>query len=941
MIRSRMRAVPDGVTRALSMIEGHHLFMLANTGDTNDPTTDWYVANDEGVMSNNRHFIAWSQMEAQPNGDGTTESQSLEIVGYCYAYYATGDVRYLNEAKKYFDAYIEYFYAGQAIPDTPQRYICNWIVNSKQPVLANYPIDTEYPTHSGFKGVDMTFTNGNTLIPHGDPHWGEYLDIATFAFDGVLAWDAMNATVMGTLPDGSTDWSNPGKQYDVDWIIDSRGDQIDSGGDVLSSGNPAETYGTVQLKDTTVSGVHKLNYATIQPVEHGGYMIQRNQVQHNRPVHVPLLGGVNQMGNAADAEQWFMDCAYLLWKATGDDKYKKVMDCVYVTLREYAQIDAQDKYFRQSVYATTPYTDGIGYSFTYPDTVEVIYGRDEDGYITMASNAAAQEAMEQQAIWFRVDQGSKVLVTYGGVGATGTSVSAKLQILMSQVKADVPGTWWGIDLPQSTANTPQAYTFNISDLAQIAMFDGTQYLPADYRAATEYGGSSYTTALEDAVMGTRKASVTKALFPTSDAGLVLGFWLLDSGKSTIKSITIRTDAEFDLGIVDDYGWRWYWVLPNTNGTWQTVTLDPANLVLSGYQPTPGGPVNPLAPVFETVDQMTVSLETSTDVNKTFSYCYINDIPPVYTLDDGYTLKFRLTVVGTEAFNATIGDCTIQDQRDDALAYTPGVVPYSNIYVEGAMQLDAWHGMPYPGYQYPLIYCLNDDADNPTMLDNMVDFLYDSQQWYASQFKELGPVAAAYIWNRWDNAKYGPPDTWTMYNWGTDDAWAGYEPRAFLGGCRAWHELVMQGKTVPAKLVEYCENWLRWLIDFAPAHQGRTPTEFPPNSLPTAPDGDFTGHMTGLFLAGACFAAMAGSQVKGLGDFIEGCVVELQDQYPVNQGAEAIMNGGWTPGLRSGVNSMFFGFWSGEILRGLGAYVMYKSLPVGTNIYELYPQVIGT
>ena len=38
-----------------------------------------------------------------------------------------------------------------------------------------------------------------------------------------------------------------------------------------------------------------------------------------------------------------------------------------------------------------------------------------------------------------------------------------------------------------------------------------------------------------------------------------------------------------------------------------------------------------------------------------------------------------------------------------------------------------------------------------------------------------------------------------------------------------------------------------------------------------------------------------------------------------------MDGGWSPAPRLGTdNGMFFGFWSGEILRGLSLYVMYKN-----------------
>ena len=923
----------SGIANALSMIEGHHRFLNRNTGDTNNSQTDFYVVNNQGVLANNRHFIANSRMEAQPNGDATTEGQSLQIIGYAYAYLATGKSEYLDKAIYFFDAYVDYFYKGQPIPETPQRWICNWIVNGKEPVLANYPVDSDYPTHSGFKGSEFTYVNGLTVIPHGSPHWGQYLDLATFAFEGALAWDAVNASVKGINPDGSTNWDTDGEQYDVDWIITWEGHKVDSDGNVISSNHPESEKGSIQLKDTSLNGTYKTNYATKQPVEYGGYLIGRNEVQHNRPCHVPLLGDVTQLGNAADAEEWFLDACYLLWKITGKDRFKKAFDSVRYTLQEYTLIDAQDMFFRRSEYATTPHTDGISYSFTYPSGLESVYSRDSEGYINIQLPDSAQESLEQQSIWFRINQLTNVLTEFGGIGNTGSPVRASIQLLISLTKDEADGMWWGTSLQDSTSLSPVSKTFGINSLARLEKPEGGDYIIADPRSIIEYGDCALTFPLEDFVLDNRSAVIAKAVFPTDDAGLTFGFWLLQDEQAPLTNVVIRTDAEFDIRIVDDNNWRWYWIVPNTNNIWQNLTLDPNNLILSGYQPDqPEGAIEPLVPVFTQLAQFDVILENSSDINKTFSLYCVDDIPPTYSLEDGYTLKYRITLSCDEAFTAKVGDCTLLNVRDDPLAYTPGVIPFSNIYMSGAMQFDGWHGMPYPGYQYPMIFCTGDLSipSESTRLSNMVDFLYDSQQWYNNQFGVLGPVASAYIWNRWDNFKYGTPDTWTMYHWGTDEAWSGYQPRAFMGACRAWHELVIQGHAVPYKLQAYCENWINFIIDFQENHEGQTPTYFPPDGPPEVLPNDFTGHMAGLFLSGACHAYMAGCTIAGLPRCIETILVEIQKNYPVNQGSDSIMNGGWSLWVSGG---MFFGFWSGELLRALSAYIMYQTIPPGESIYR--------
>lgn len=80
--------VASGIQNALALIAGHHKFMDYNTGLTTDAKLQHYAVNPQGVLSNNRHFIAASQMEYQPNGDGTTEGQSLQVLG-SYILYKT------------------------------------------------------------------------------------------------------------------------------------------------------------------------------------------------------------------------------------------------------------------------------------------------------------------------------------------------------------------------------------------------------------------------------------------------------------------------------------------------------------------------------------------------------------------------------------------------------------------------------------------------------------------------------------------------------------------------------------------------------------------------------------------------------------------------------------------------------------------------------------
>lgn len=91
--------------------------------------------------------------------------------------------------------------------------------------------------------------------------------------------------------------------------------------------------------------------------------------------------------------------------------------------------------------------------------------------------------------------------------------------------------------------------------------------------------------------------------------------------------------------------------------------------------------------------------------------------------------------------------------------------------------------------------------------------------------------------------------------------------------------------------------------------------------------------TGLWLSGSCMAAMAGCTNPNLPRLIEVCATELHVNYKVTDVPDQAMNGCWSPALRlSSDNGMFFGFWAGEILRGLGMYILYKERGANSSIF---------
>lgn len=987
---SKFHSTDSNLGNALNLINRHERFMEQNTGLTVDPHNDHFIQNTDYVLSNNRHFIADTMAEYQPNGDGTTEGQALHIIGYCHVYMATGNKVYLTAAINAFNAYIDHFYAGQPIPDTPQRYICNWLVNSKEPCLASYPVNPTDATEGGFKCVPVRFVNGLGQIPHGYPFWGEYLDCATMAHRGHMTWDSINATAQKIQEnvDGLINWdeipnyliTNPTEHwsslawidwprylgvpsytvqwggasskettYGVSWLNVWTHNKIGMGkgpndqlwdGDIIETDIPYADIGKIQLEDETINGIYLVNYASRVPVDKGGYMFARNEPWHNRPVHAPFLqaqatpASFNQLGNAADAELWFIDSCYLLWRITGEERYKKALDCCFFTAHEYTFIDSVDKFFRQGKNLSTPFTDGISYDFSYPELTKIIYERDDNGYIVVKADQSSQHFMEQQSVWFRIDFGSKLRATYGGVGASGVPLGCKVMLDVSPTKEEVDNpTWFGLALPKSYDASPKVVDIPVTSLALMTNPSNNEdYMVADQRAVTDYNGCVWSEEFQQGVYDGRSATVIRAEFPTDSAGFIIGFWLTNLGLAQPKSIVYKAESDFIVRITDDNGWRWFWDLP-TSG-WALGNLDKSIAQLSEYQPNHEGEPAPAGPVYTNIEQVEVLLKNAG--SGVFTYYVVNDVPPLFNIPNGWTMTYRMSLFCTEPWTGLVGDCTILDYRLDSLAYCPGVVPFSNIYEFGTEQIGAWHGMPYPGYQYPFMYVIHKDKEKYAWwLENQIAFLYDSQVAYGQQIPEFGPGCAAYIWNRWDNYKYGPPDTWTTYHWGDGKPWAGYQPRAYNAAARAAYELYIRGEPIPQKLHDYVYNWAVWLVDFAKRNDKHTPNDFSvqPNIATLTPD-DFTGHMCGLWLAGTCYALLCGIRTDGLEELAEYAVNELSEGFTMLDIVNKPINGCWSPAARaSNDNGMYFGFYTGEIYRGLGMYVMYKKHGVGYNIYE--------
>ncbi|MGT8683743.1 hypothetical protein ACR704_26245, partial [Klebsiella pneumoniae] len=510
-------------------------------------------------------------------------------------------------------------------------------------------------------------------------------------------------------------------------------------------------------------------------------------------------------------------------------------------------------------------------------------------------------------IWFKFNNSSTFHVEYGGVDTTGKALSLAVAMTVNKTKTEDGAVRYRCGLPiTNTDGSVISMDVPMNHFTRIAKPDGGQYLTADMRMISDYGDNTVTTLqYVSGIAGTYYDNVISTTMD-SDGSSTVGFWIFDDETQDLNTFTYRTYADdFNIRITDDLGWRWWAMLPASNGAWVTQTFNVLEFKLSSYQPDhQEGDEQPGQPTLTGREEFTLLLDTDPidGVSGRIDWYCVNDLPALY--NDGGTGDYSVLVSLTfndstgNGYTARLGDCVIRNYMLDSLSYTPGLIPFSNITDPYAQLYSGWRGLPYPGYQLPAIWCFKGTIIDQTRLNNSIKFLCDAQDWFTNKFHPTlpGPCAQAYVWNRQDALAYAPdgkPDQFIMQHW-YEEAWSGYEPRAFFAGCDVVHELYQRGDyAIPQNIITYCKNWMNYLKWFMKNNNGHAPTRFK-DTGEVIYDG-FTGHMSGLWLAGASMMAIAGYPDHELLDLL---FAEIQQNYNVVS-ANHVMNGGWSSAIRSG------------------------------------------
>ncbi|HIF6165143.1 hypothetical protein P7M25_09670 [Vibrio parahaemolyticus] len=946
-----MSAISAIETEVMTMINGCESFLERHTGDVPDSGTDKdmskFVINSAGMISNDLHYLD-AGGNGTPSGTSTTEAQSIHILGYIYLYKATGNIKFLEKAKYFWQAYFDVFYLGEPVPNAPKEFRCHWMVNAKQPFKSAYPINWEQTSHSGWKGEEFEAVDNIITIPDDDKYYGHQLQKVTFAFrrEDILVWDSINARVT------QSDWNDVGLVYEVEWFVNYKGQKLKPDGDryddidypdsekgkIKLSGNVYKESidGKLAESGRVFNEVVKLNFCTAN-----GVTIGRNEPFDPRPLWTPLKKG--WQGNASDAEQWFGDACYQLWEITGEEKYKIMHECVVLTCVGYCDIDRGQYFWRKDQNAISPHSDGIGYVFSnegnISDKSALLYRDPDSGFIKIdlkhVEGLPKDIVLEQQAVWYKLNDQSSLSVELGVNLPDDVEIDCSFLIGTHKTDNEDIGvqTWFKVPRFLSINEDPQVFDQLVTS---AYVLDKSKSRFGDYDDASIYGTDGAITGAnvvyEDILGYAGSAAVftfnpykkEDGSFPYAGSD---GLWYNFANYGAGDKYIVGDTFVYRLLDEEDALIRHYWditfteLLPDgtevdhdgqlkaEKGVWVSQKISD----IIGKEIT-----NPIV-------SFTANPSTVNSMSKRILEFYCLNEPTKYDpIKHGeYLLRFRLSARSGVEPILTVGNCKVKDYSPDNLQYTPGMIPFSNNYNPETNQYDSWQGMPFMGYQYGWIW-----KDRPIHWNNSVQALYDAQKAYNKKWPNgepvIGPTCAGFIWNRWDNVGYGEINTFVNTVWGNQRPWDGYQARTTLAVGRMYEQMRKDGKD-DSRLTESCNMWVNFLYEFQANNGGKFP-DFYPKDTPDDGDPDypinkwdFVGHIVGNYLSGVVKMAMAGLDNPYLDPLIEALYEDIKRNYYIGD-AGFHMNGCWSEWPRGG---QFFGFWAGDIYKALAHYLMYK------------------
>lgn len=707
-------------------------------GELGSTTLGNIAISDQGLVGG--RFVTDDPLTSYtPPTTGTSEGQLLVIRGCLELYLQTGDKLWLKRANTLVNALLKYFYPTPVIPSEPDySWVPHWLVNVTAP----------------FKSREY-FLNGQAHFEQG---------IATVNYDQVFKIFSVRA-IDATL---AYDWApdapiKTGKNYEIDHTNVSYG----------------QSKAVIYLKDTTFTGDALVAYSS-----ETGPVIQKGEMVEAYPVWRPLQEG--EIAAAIDSLPWALDVFQLFYKATGSTKWQNAVNSTVASIEAAYKVDNTDYFLKPRGANEEVLSNGVtSYSTRSPAAT---YQNTTDGLISITYPESDGE--ELFGSWV----GDHLVFnnTHYMQMKLGTDIPTKINFLIDETGTYDPQRRWTSALFTSGQGTvpEQLEIFNLK--------------PSDFfRASAIWWGHGYTTdgdgnasvSAHSAISATEKIAdingkkgLYKQIdFTRGDEGGWYGwaqYVIVGSFTNLPFDISYRTQNAIDFVIVDSKGQQWRYSLPATNGAFVTKTLNVQN-----FTGTNGAQSSDLqAGAYNTMFFDAIDNKASLDLEYMGQKEIMPESAGITNISIGYNLK--------PALSLAIG-YVISMPRRNPLPYAPYIAPFDMHFLKGNLSeeshsgsvdhtggsLSDLRGAPYTGYQAPWIFqetsAFNTDEKigNATALETNLQFLSDSQDYYANNTGLRGFFAPVFWWDYRDDANGHPINSFSMTGpWG--NVWGGFQYRTF-------------------------------------------------------------------------------------------------------------------------------------------------------------------
>lgn len=906
------------IVYARSLINGLINFLLTNKGTISDRSTDRYIMNDQYLIHSSKQTSDYISQQAQGGpyaGRSVDQANLIVALMRCYRAFKPANPTILSLAETVWDSYVRYYYQSTSVPTDQRVWIANKRVNTKYPVLANYPVASSgAPTNSGFVSARVLFSNGVGKIEHGLPSWGQYVDCVTAVYDGAMSRPSIAGQIVEAI-NGDPIYDKPSTAiYQVETFVDRFGRLVHRSGSIQASGIDSSLIGTINLSDTTVNGWHSVNYSTRNEDSQYGRLIELNQPITVDPIEVPITDH-SYYTNDPIADRLFYDACCQLYEITNNVKYANALKSVRKTIEAYNKSIDNDYIFYKTTKFDSPFVRGgqFGKIETSPSECHTSISRDKGtGYTRAITNQHGIVSIKEHGTINLINDGSTVVVQYG----IDTMSSGSIDVTIDRQRYSYP-------LPTTNGSVD---TVEIP-LSKFQLVDHPADSICPYHRYFDPYGSCYTQVMIDKVDQVDKP-VIRATFARDDScGVVFRpSYIGRSDKFSVRSITYKSTQPITIRVIDDDNWVWKSSMI-TSDVYRTYTYDVSAFTLDSDQPYHSDddqrPI--VATSIDSVNQIDFRLQNSIYASPTTRMSIISFNGDPVTFNVGQPLEMTECAITVRndilPIDFWIGNVYVDNKPGNRLRYVEGAIGTRDVHSDVNNVPEDPTDLLEIDRQVVGSIRFNDQITESEV--NAISSIFvDSQAAFKLAFGVDGPMMTTYVWNHPTNQSIGPVGQW-IYRPDNDKQQFAV---ALSNAAQFAAALKSRSIAIPQPLSDTIIRGLAF-VDQMITNKQQIPCEWYEDG--TCAGDIYSVYANANYITAGCFAAIAGIPYSRYHQLIEPLFAMLREHYIV-QDAGNYFNGGWSerPNFESGIgpenDGLFPGYYPSAILNAIASYLQYHS-----------------